>query len=86
VDNAADRVVLVLIRRVQLNRHEPLPLAILRLPKKRRACGGRIQALPLRDSFPMARRAAFETDGFNSPRVMVSSLHCQEVVHVAQAG
>lgn len=30
--------------------------------------------------------AAFETDGFNSPLVMVSSLHYLEVLHVAQAG
>src|SRR5215472_16557314 len=68
VCNAADRVVLLLIRRVRprrglpfqdpgkLNRHEPLTHAMLSLPKKRLACGGRIQALPLRDAFPIAHR------------------------------
>ena len=68
VCNAADRVVLLLIRRVRprrglpfqdpgkLNRHEPLTHAMLSLPKKRLSCGGRIQALPLRDAFPIARR------------------------------
>jgi len=68
VCNAADRVVLLLIRRVRprlglpfqdpgkLNRHEPLTHAMLSLPKKRLARGGRIQALPLREAFPIARR------------------------------
>ena len=66
--NAADGVVLLLIRRVRprlglpfqdpgkLNRHEPLTHAMLSLPKKRLARGGRIQALPLREAFPIARR------------------------------
>ena len=68
VCNAADGVVLLLIRRVRprlglpfqdpgkLNRHEPLTHAMLSLPKKRLARGGRIQALPLREAFPIARR------------------------------
>ena len=69
VCNAADRVVLLLIRRVRPRRGLPFqdpgktesPRAVGARHaepclKKRLACGARIQGLPLRDAFPIARR------------------------------
>ena len=69
VYNAADRVVLLLIRRVRPRRGLPFqdpgktesPRAVGARHaepclKKRLACGARIQGLPLRDAFPIARR------------------------------
>ena len=69
VCNAADRVVLLLIRRVRPRLGLPFqdpgktesPRAVGARHaepclKKRLACGARIQGLPLRDAFPIARR------------------------------
>ena len=69
VYNAADRVVLLLIRRVRPRRGLPFqdpgktesPRAVGARHaepclKKRLACGAQIQGLPLRDAFPIARR------------------------------
>ena len=59
--------------------------AILSLPEQRLAWGGRFR--PCRSGMLSdCALAAFETDGFNSPLVMVSSLHYLEVLLVAQAG